>query len=43
MQLRAQRLAFEVKFEYIAHWSTNILWAGGLQLGKFPENRCLIY
>jgi len=31
----AQRLAFEVKFEYIVHRSTNISWAGGLRLGKF--------
>ena len=35
MQPGAQRLAFEVKFEYIVHWSTNISWAGCLWLGKF--------
>jgi len=39
MQPGAQCLAFEVKFKYIAHRSTNILWAGGLRLGKFPDNR----
>jgi len=38
----AQRLAFEVKFEYIAHRSTNIPWAGGLRLGKLPDNRRLM-
>jgi len=38
----AQRLEFEVKFEYIAHRSTNIQWAGGLRLGKFPDNRRLM-
>jgi len=35
MRPGAQRLAFEVKFEYIVHWSTNISWAGSLRLGKF--------
>ena len=42
MRPGVQRLAFEVKFEYIAHRSTNIPWAGGLRLGKFPDNRRLI-
>jgi len=37
----AQQLAFEVKFEYIAHRSTNIPWAGFLRLGKFPDKRRL--
>ena len=32
---RAQWLAFEVKYEYIMHRSTNISWAGSLRLGKF--------
>ena len=42
MRPGAQRLAFEVKFEYIAHRSTNMPWAGDLQLGKFPDNRRLM-
>jgi len=42
MQPGAQRLAFEVKFEYIAQISTNIPCAGGLRLGKFPDNRRLM-
>jgi len=43
MRLGAQRLAFEVKYEYIVHQSTNIPWAGGLRLGKFPDNRLLMF
>jgi len=42
MRPGAHRLTFEVKFEYIAHRSTNIPWAGGLRLGKFPDNRLLM-
>ena len=42
MRPGAQRLAFEVKFKYITYRSTNILWAGGLRLGKFPDNRRLM-
>jgi len=38
MRCGAQRLAFEVKFEYIAHRSTNIPWTRGLRSGKFPDN-----
>jgi len=42
MRPKAQWLAFEVKYEYIVHWSTNISWANGLRLGKFPDNRRLM-
>jgi len=35
MRPGAQQLAFEVKFEYIVHRSTNTSWAGGLWLNKF--------
>ena len=38
MRPGAQHLAFEVKFDYIAHRSTNIPWTSGLRLGKFPDN-----
>jgi len=37
-----QRLAFEVKYKYTVRRSTNIPWAGGLHLGKFPDSRCLM-
>ena len=37
-----QRLAFEVKYEYIVRRFTNIPCAGGLHLGKFPDNRRLM-
>ena len=37
-----QRLAFEVKYEHMVIRSTNIPWAGGLHLGKFPDNRRLM-
>jgi len=43
MQPGAQRLAFEVKYDYIVHRSMNILWASGLRLGKFPDNRRLMW
>ena len=39
MRPGAQWLAFEVKYEYIVHRSTNTPWACGLRLGKFPDNR----
>jgi len=42
IQPGTQRLAFEVKYEYIVRRSTNIPWAGGLHLGKFPDNRRLM-
>jgi len=42
MRPRAQRLAFEVKYEYIGHQFTNISTAGSLGLGKFPDNRLLM-
>ena len=42
MRPGAQRLAFEVKYEYIVHCSTNTSWAGCLRLGKFPDNRRLM-
>ena len=37
-----QRLAFEVKYEYIVRRSTNIPWASGLHLGKFSDSRRLM-
>jgi len=37
-----QRLAFEVKYEYIVRRSTDIPWAGSLHLGNFPDNRRLM-
>jgi len=40
---RDQRLAFEVKYEYIVHRSTNISRGGGMRLGKFPDNRLLMF
>ena len=42
MRPGAQRLAFELKYEYIVHRSTNMSWGGGLRLGKLPGNRLLM-
>jgi len=42
IQPGTQRLAFEVKYDYIVRRSTNIPWAGGLHLDKFPDNRRLM-
>jgi len=42
MRPGAQQLAFEVKYDYIMHRSTNISWGGSLRLGKFPDNRLLM-
>ena len=42
IQPGTQQSAFEVKYEYIVRRSTNIPWAGGLHLGKFPDNRRLM-
>ena len=37
-----QRLAFEVKYEYIVRRSTNIPWACGLHLGKTTGAWCVV-
>jgi len=41
MRSGAQHLAFELKFEYIAHRSTNIPWAGGLASFQKTGARCV--